>query len=266
FDKGRQRGRGRIARGQLQYVEPGLRTPGTLLAQPIHDKFHFDASVHGRQYQRVLRGQDRAGICGRMRHGRPLGREGCCTSPSLRAALDSFGFALAGLVLDTVFFAAVFFARALLAAALGAVLALAFLGAFFSAYRSTSGSSSTGQLARVSRYSWRTSAMCSGSVSSVQFSTEIGGNTATSTVPGFIVVEFRAATISALRITMGTIGIPAAIAMRNGPFLNGPTSVVSSRVPSGAITIESPFLARSSTVCSVSTAEVASSRSMNAVS
>ena len=38
---------------------------------------------------------------------------------------------------------------------------------------------------------------------------------------------------SALRITMGTIGIPADIAMRNGPFLNGPTSVVSSRVPSG---------------------------------
>ncbi|CNI18939.1 Uncharacterised protein [Mycobacterium tuberculosis] len=108
--------------------------------------------------------------------------------------------------------------------------------------------------------------MCSGSVSRVQSSTGIGGKTATSTVPGLIVVEFREATISALRITTGTIGMPAAIAMRKGPFLNGPTSVVSIRVPSGAITIESPFLARSSTVCSVSTAETGLSRSMNAVS
>ena len=59
-----------------------------------------------------------------------------------------------------------------------------------------------------------------GSVSTVQSRNEIGGNTATSTVPALIVVELRAATISALRITIGTIGIPAAIAMRKGPFLN----------------------------------------------
>ena len=58
--------------------------------------------------------------------------------------------------------------------------------------------------------------------STSQSATEIGGNTATSTVPGFIVDESRAAITWALRITTGTIGMPAAIAMRNGPFLNGP--------------------------------------------
>ena len=82
----------------------------------------------------------------------------------------------------------------------------------------------------------------------VQSATGIGGNTATSTVPGFIVVESRAAMTSALRITIGTTGIPTAIAIRNGPFLNGPTSVVSSRVPSGAMRIESPCRASSSTL------------------
>ncbi|CKS46241.1 Uncharacterised protein [Mycobacterium tuberculosis] len=76
-------------------------------------------------------------------------------------------------------------------------------------------------------------------------------------------VELREATISALRITIGTIGIFAAMAIRKGPFLNDPTSVVSNRVPSGAITIDSPLRARSSTVCSVSTAATGSSRSMN---
>ena len=104
-----------------------------------------------------------------------------------------------------------------------------------------------GQSAKVSRYSCRTSAMRWGSVSTVQSRTEIGGNTATSTVPALMVMELRAATSSALRMTIGTIGTPAAIAMRKGPFLNGPTSFVSRRVPSGAITIEIPFLARSST-------------------
>ena len=48
------------------------------------------------------------------------------------------------------------------------------------------------------------------------------GYTATSTVPGLKVLESRAAMTSALRITIGTIGMPAAIAIRNGPFLNGP--------------------------------------------
>lgn len=105
--------------------------------------------------------------------------------------------------------------------------------------------------------------MRSGSVSTVQSCTEIGGKTATSTVPGLMMAEFLAATSSALRITIGTIGMPAAIARRNGPFLNGPTSVVSRRVPSGAIKMESPFLALSSTVRIVSSAEAESSRSMN---
>ena len=59
---------------------------------------------------------------------------------------------------------------------------------------------------------------------------------------------------SALRITIGTIGMPADIAIRNGPFLNGPTSVVSSRVPSGAIRIDRPLRASSSTFFSPSTA------------
>ena len=71
---------------------------------------------------------------------------------------------------------------------------------------------------------------------------------------------------SALRITIGTIGMPADIAMRNGPFLNGPTSVVSSRVPSGAIRIDNPLRASSSSFCSASTAALGSSRSMNAAS
>ncbi len=100
----------------------------------------------------------------------------------------------------------------------------------------------------------------------VQSFNEIGGNTATSTVPGFSVLESRAAMTSALRMTIGTIGIPADMAIRNGPFLNGPTSVVSSRVPSGAMTTDSPFFASSSTLRSDSTAERVSSRSMNTVS
>ncbi len=54
----------------------------------------------------------------------------------------------------------------------------------------------------------------------VQSSTGIGGNTATSTVPGLNVLELRSAMTSALRMTIGTIGMPVAIAIRNGPFLN----------------------------------------------
>ena len=67
-------------------------------------------------------------------------------------------------------------------------------------------------------------------------------------------------------MTIGTIGTPADIASRNGPFLKGPTDRVSSRVPSGAMTTERPFLARSSACRSDSTAALGSSRSMNTVS
>ena len=108
--------------------------------------------------------------------------------------------------------------------------------------------------------------MRSARLSWVQSSTGIGGYTTTSTVPGLNVLESRAAMTSALRITIGTIGIPADIAMRNGPFLNEPTSVVSSRVPSGAIRMDRPLRASSSTFFSPSTAFLGSSRSMNAAS
>ena len=60
-------------------------------------------------------------------------------------------------------------------------------------------------------------------VRGVQSSTGIGASTAISTVPGRIAPPLRAATSRALRITIGTIGTPAAIAMWNAPFLNGPT-------------------------------------------
>src|SRR5581483_10732836 len=104
---------------------------------------------------------------------------------------------------------------AVLADLFAALRGVFFGTAFFSRrYRLASGSSSTGQSANVSRYSWRTSAIRSDKVSSVQSRTEIGGKTATSTVPGFIVIESRAATISAFRITIGTIGMPTVIAMR----------------------------------------------------
>ena len=103
-------------------------------------------------------------------------------------------------------------------------------------------------------------------LSCVQSSVGIGGYTTTSTVPGLNVLESRAATTSALRITMGTMGIPADIAMRNGPFLNVPTSVVSSRVPSGAMRMDRPLRANSSTFFSPSMAFLGSSRSMKAAS
>ena len=44
------------------------------------------------------------------------------------------------------------------------------------------------------------------------------------------------AEVSALRMTIGTIGTPAAMAIRKGPFLNGRISPVADRVPSGEIT------------------------------
>ena len=67
-------------------------------------------------------------------------------------------------------------------------------------------------------------------------------------------------------MTTGTIGIPAPMASRNGPFLNGPTERVSRRVPSGAIITERPLRANSSASFSASTAALGSSRSMNTVS
>src|SRR5207248_2519106 len=73
-----------------------------------------------------------------------------------------------------------------------------------------------------------------------------GGSTATSTVPGCSVVELRPATDSEFLITIGTMGSPVAIAIRNAPFLNGPTDWVSSRVPSGAIRTDTPLRAASS--------------------
>src|SRR6202022_1699359 len=180
-------------------------------------------------------------------HGRPLVAErfvafvAAFELPSLAAfftvALFAVFFAVffavvfAGVFFVGVFFAGAFFAGAFFATALfGLAPELSFV----------SGTSSRGQFFSVSRYSWRTSAILSGRFSTVQSPIGIAGYTTTSTVPGLNVLESRAAMTSALRITIGTIGIRAAIAMRNGPFLNGPTSVVSSRVPSGAIRIDSP--------------------------
>ncbi len=68
---------------------------------------------------------------------------------------------------------------------------------------------------------------------------------------------------SALRRTTGTIGRFACIAMWNAPFLNG-SKPVCERVPSGAITIEMPSFARSTTDFIVSIAFFASPRSMKA--
>ena len=62
------------------------------------------------------------------------------------------------------------------------------------------------------------------------------------------------------------MGTPAAIARRNGPFLNGPTDLVSCRVPSGAMTTERPFLVSSSASFNDSTAFFGSSRSMKMAS
>ena len=81
-----------------------------------------------------------------------------------------------------------------------------------------------------------------------------------------MVEAFRAAMDSALRITIGTIGTLAPMARRNGPFLNGPTVRVSSRVPSGAIITERPLRVSSSASRSDWTAAWGFSRSMKTVS
>ena len=100
----------------------------------------------------------------------------------------------------------------------------------------------------------------------VQSAVLTGGSTVTSTVPGLSVVELRPATESEFLITIGTTGRPVAIAIRKAPFLNGPTDWVSSRVPSGATTMDRPLRAASSMGARAATAEVVSARSMNAAS
>ncbi len=63
---------------------------------------------------------------------------------------------------------------------------------------------------------------------------------------------------------MGTIGMPAAIAMRKAPFLNGNSSRPWARVPSGAMTMEMPSRANPITDFIDSTAFFVSERSMKA--
>src|SRR5437879_2294217 len=75
------------------------------------------------------------------------------------------------------------------------------------------GSDSSGQCFSVARNSWRTSLILSVRSSTVQSATDTGGNTAMSTVPATIVPALRPATRSAFRSTMGTIGMPAAMAI-----------------------------------------------------
>src|SRR3984885_11844740 len=266
LDELRQRAGRRVPLGQRQHLELGLRMAGTLLIQPRGKQFRFHRRRRRRQHQGVVAGTERTLVGSRRGHDRPLGRG------VLGWALAALRGAALGWVALAVFFAAAFFAAAFAGVALAVLAGVAlavlvalrgtFRGSAFFRYTSWSGSSSTGPSGSVSIYSWRTSAIRSASVSTVQLATEIGGNTATSTVPGFMVVELRAAMISALGVTNGTTGIPTAIAMRNGPFLNGPTLVVSSLVPSGAIMMDRPCLARSSTWCSDSTAAAGSSRSM----
>src|SRR6202040_2003492 len=123
-----------------------------------------------------------------------------------------------------------------------------------------------GQSASSFTYAERTSSIRSRRSSTVQSAVLTGGSTATSTVPGLIVVELRPAIESEFLITIGTSGRPVAIAIRQTPFLNGPTDCVSSLVPSGATTIDRPLRAASSIGASAATAEAVSARSMNAAS
>ena len=65
----------------------------------------------------------------------------------------------------------------------------------------------------------------------VQPVVDTGGSTATSTVPGWITIEWAPMISPQLRITMGTIGTCACIAIWNGPFLKGNSRGVGERVP-----------------------------------
>ena len=62
-----------------------------------------------------------------------------------------------------------------------------------------------------------------------------------------------------LRMTIGTTGTPACMAMKKGPFLNGSSRLVGDRVPSGAIAMDRPDLSASTTgsSCSCAFAEFA---------
>ncbi len=71
--------------------------------------------------------------------------------------------------------------------------------------------------------------------------TSIAGWTTTSTQPARIVIASRHIISPALRMTIGTTGTPACIAMWKAPFLNSPSAGVTDRVPSGAISTEIPF-------------------------
>src|ERR1700728_3492767 len=75
-----------------------------------------------------------------------------------------------------------------------------------------------------------------------QFSTLTGGSTAISTVPGLSLAAFLPATAPEFLITIGTIGRPVAMAIRKALALNGPTDLVSTLVPSGAIRMDRPSL------------------------
>ena len=59
-------------------------------------------------------------------------------------------------------------------------------------------------------------------------------------------VAFLPATDSEFLITIGMIGRPVAMAIRKAFFLNGPTDLVSSLVPSGAIRMDRPLRAAAS--------------------
>lgn len=110
-----------------------------------------------------------------------------------------------------------------------------------------SNAQSLGQSARVSRYICRISSIRSSRSSLVQSCVGTGSRTATSTVPEWMTILWAAIISPQLRITIGTTGTPACIAMWNGPFLNGSSRDVGERVPSGAIAIERPL-------CNASTA------------
>ena len=114
LDQRGQRRRRCIAGGQLQYVELRVWIAGPLPAQPIHHQLHFDRGLHGRQHQRVLRGEDSAGVCGRFGHGRPSGDWLCLTvfESDLGFVRIRLGRALRLRLLGAAFFAGVFFAGA----------------------------------------------------------------------------------------------------------------------------------------------------------
>src|SRR5882672_624100 len=116
------------------------------------------------------------------------------------------------------------------------------------------GRTSPGHRSSVSTNIWRTSSTRRSRFSMRQSTTEIGGSTATCTVPARMVWSLRPMISPALRITTGTIGTAACMAMWKAPFLNLPTRGVHERVPSGAITTLRPRVSRSTAGLSASIA------------